>query len=323
LKIAIAAALLGAVVLSMIVPPSVLANDQTPGTSGGTAKTVSSPATLNPAPSFTFANSAFVQAGVGLRNAGNGTISVHSPGGVVQKALLYWTEIDTGTLTTPTHPIIDKTATFNGLTVTGTLIGSDISPCWTGNIYIYRADVTGKLTNGEFQKITLASARKGGISPWDASSVLPMVDSAHLIIVYKTASTTSTVQVFDASGTTGNTIGGGSTSFVATFPAYASHPASVGYAVADGQLFGSNGVDKDFKWQTNSQGSPTILAMGQIYGRDPSPTSLASVRGSLSDTQQYDLSSFFSYINAGDTSATLTWDFGGDCLTTVAVTTQT
>src|SRR5215831_865253 len=119
-------------------------NDGTIGSSKVSTQGPGPNATLKS--SFIIAKSNFVQAGIGLRNVGSGTISVHVPtGAAVVKALLYWTMMDNGTFTAPSTGGLNSVY-FDGVLTTGARIASDISPCWgSPNIYVYRADVTSTL----------------------------------------------------------------------------------------------------------------------------------------------------------------------------------
>lgn len=317
-------------VLSLLITPSMF-SQATASDIGGVSSTPSitpkntcdSANCTGPSPVYTFRNAEVVQAGAGLRNAGQGIISLHVPtGSTLVKAILYWTILDNASKTGgPAHPFADQHASLNGHSITGTSIGSDVSPCWAPtNVFVYRADVTSLVSPLGINAITTATGVMNATSPWSLGTVLPTAESAHLIIVYSFPNSASTVQIFDDSNmATPFTFRGGSASVTLPIPSYAGAPAYVGYAFADGQLFGANDITKSFTWQTNSQVSPTTLAMGQIFGRDPSITSQASARGSLSDTTQYDLTGF---VNTADTSATLGFTFGNDCLTQVAYTTQ-
>lgn len=85
-----------------------------------------------------FNNASFVQAGIGLRNVGSGTISIHTPyKASILKAYLYWTVIDTK----PSNEIF-----LNGQKIFGELIAADKS-CWNplDKIFIFRSDVTENL----------------------------------------------------------------------------------------------------------------------------------------------------------------------------------
>lgn len=291
--------------------------------SGYTTKktTAQIPVTPTLSPSLTVKNASFVQAGIGLRNVGSGTISVHVPTGAsMVNAILYYTIIDTGTPTAPTTSS-DNTIFFNGEKITGKLIGSDASPCWGGNIYVYKADVTSNLVRrggpiGD-QYISTNSRIVNAVSPW-TSAATPQAESAHLVIIYRESTPIqANVNIYDAAGTPGTlSIIGGPASFTAAFghPHIGGAPATIGYGLADGQFFGvPEPSGKSFSWDS------TALATGGIYGRDPSLTSLSSVRGTLSDTTQFDVTGLTA---GGTTSGTFDWNFAGDCLTTVYVAVQ-
>ena len=277
-----------------------------------------------------FPHAEFVQAGVGLRDVGSGTISVHTPTGInsgatLTAAYLYWAIIDNGTLTKPAHSL--GTISFNGQMLNGTRVGSDLSPCWgANNIYIYRALVTNNLNvrGGQLddQYVSVLSNQQGGASPWDVlPTALPAAESAHLIVVYSNGQSTSTVQIFDPAGATSGLTSSSVATFTAPLPAYVvGKHAAVGYAWADGQHFSGISLSRGVTWNTPTVPT-TALLTGEVFGNDPSITSEASLRGSLSDTPQFDISGH-GLISAGDTSGTLTWNFAGDCLTAVEVTTQ-
>jgi hypothetical protein len=257
-------------------------------------------------PSANFTKASFVQAGIGLRNVGSGHITLDVPtSATILKAYLYWTHLGL-----PSNKIY-----LDGEQITGNLIASDQDPCWgQGKIFVHSADVTNTLLRrggpiGD-QYISVESGDVTSRSPWDSTPSRPVAESAHLLIVYRDISVPSgNVIIYQANGSP-ITFLGGTTSFTANFPPHTSNQAYVGYALADGQIFGAQ-QPKSFVWTTNT---PTTLASGQIYGRDPSITSKASVRGSLSDTQAYDVSG---NTPSGISSAHLGWNFSSDCLTII------
>jgi hypothetical protein len=298
----------------------------------GVAKTTPSTQTVGASlvPFFTLADGSFEQAGVGLRNVGSGTISVHFPSttATLKKAFLYWTMLDDGTDAAPATATLDKIY-LNGELITGKLIASSFSPCWaSGHIYVYRADVTSDMLRrggpvGD-QYISVRSSIETAKSPWEGVAT-QQAESAHLILLYQDSAvpTTSDVTIYEASGLPGAiTFVGGTASFTAAFAAAhgAGTDASVGYALADGQSFGvPQPNSKSFTWTSNPSGATTVLNAGEVYGKDPSITSKASYRGSLSDTEQYAVTA---NTVGGDVSGTLTWDFDGDCLSTVYAVVQ-
>jgi len=298
-------------------------NDGTVGTSQNpSAQIAGGDAALRQ--SFSFSHSTFVQAGVGLRNVGSGTISVHIPtGAVLTKALLYWTFLDSGTATAPATSNL-ATAYFNGEKITGSRIATGASPCWSDpNIYVYRADVTSTLVRRggpiSDQYVSVTSAIVNATSPWPSFAPIQQAESAHLIVVYKDPSepTSSTTRIFDATGSPGTITFSGTTTFTAPFAAahVGGDIARVGYALADGQSVGNPQPNsKSFAWTSSPSAATTTLNAGEMYGKDPSITSKAAFQGSLSDTEEYDVTSNTS---GGDTSGVLTWNFGVDCLTTV------
>jgi len=274
-----------------------------------TASSVQKPPNLEPFANFTKAS--FVQAGIGLRNVGSGHISVHVPADAyILKAYLYWADLGM-----PSNKIH-----LDGEQITGDLIAFDQDPCWgQGKIYVQSADVTNTLQRrggpiGD-QYISVESGDVTSKSPWDSTPSRPLTESAHLLVIYRDRTTSGNVIIYQANGPP-ITFLGGMTSFTANFSPHTSNQAFVGYALADGQIFGAP-QSKGFVWSTNTF---TTLANGQIYGRDPSITSKASVRGSLSDTQAYDVSA---NTPSGTTSAHLRWNFSNDCLTIIYAVVQT
>jgi hypothetical protein len=316
LKNTIVASILILSLIAVIQSPSVNAQNagsktNVPGTVPTVPKStaLSSPPNLEPFANFTKAS--FVQAGIGLRNVGSGHISLDIPANaVILKAYLYWAHLGL-----PSNKIY-----LDGEQITGDLIASDRDPCWAqGKIFVHSADVTSTLLRrggpvGD-QYISVESGDVTSKSPWDSTPSRPVAESAHLLIVYRDSVSSGNVIIYQANGSP-ITFLGGTTSFTANFLPHASNQAFVGYALADGQIFGSP-QSKSFGWSTNTS---TTLANGQIYGRDPSITSKASVRGSLSDTQAYDVSDI---TPSGTTSAHLRWNFSGDCVTIVYAVVQT
>lgn len=136
-------------------------------------------------------------AGTGMRNAGWGTIRLRGipPGATVLRAYLYWALICANS-SCPSSTVGE----FEGRTITGSLFGTAPQPCWTGSLIgAYRADVTGlmpgttaaavpnKVINGDYQLSGFPSGVRDGRNPWQApvSLVLPLVEGATLVVVYK------------------------------------------------------------------------------------------------------------------------------------------
>jgi hypothetical protein len=100
----------------------------------------------------------YVAAGVGLRDASAGTITVSLPSGSeIVNAFLYWAVMANST---PSAGI-----TFNDSSVNGTLVGTAPTPCWAETtIYAFRADVTDLATSGANTVNLTSGARREGAS---------------------------------------------------------------------------------------------------------------------------------------------------------------
>jgi lysophospholipase L1-like esterase len=128
-----------------------------------------------------------VAAGVGLRNQGDGTISLDGMplGSRVVRAFLYWMVLD--------DVIPSNTISLNGETLAGTLVSSDqLAPCWgdleTTHAYTFRADVTAWVTgNGDYAIADYPTGSELGLNPWDYGSPLPEAEGASIIAFYESA----------------------------------------------------------------------------------------------------------------------------------------
>jgi hypothetical protein len=155
----------------------------------------------------------YVAHGVGMRNAGSGTIQVSDvpAGAKVVKAYLFWAV--TGPKTVP--GFYYNKGKINNSSVTGSLIGSSAYtdpialnsapfPMWA-----YRADVTGKMIrggNGTYVLSGFASGLTNGEDPWEATSAIvpPLFDGATLVIVFsKTDYPSTTVKIYNGAAATG------------------------------------------------------------------------------------------------------------------------
>jgi hypothetical protein len=238
----------------------------------------------------------YVADGVGLRNTGRGTISLRVPSGSsIIDAWIYWKILNSASAVGP----YDKRITVNGVATTGSLIGSGISPCWSGNGYTYRANIKSILqqtflTGGDYG-ITVGGVYTGiydGRSPWDAFS-LPAAEDAEIVIVY---SGTGTVSIYNGYY---EQSGG-----IATFGIPAG-TAKFSSSIGDGQIFGITPYAKSVTYSVG----PTILQKVTLNGVDPSITSKATHRGSLSDTDTFILPG-----GSSPAGAFLTWNLANDCV---------
>jgi hypothetical protein len=146
----------------------------------------------------------YVAGGIGMRNIGSGTIIVSLPqNSTIVKAFLYWAVIRT--VANGQSP---NTGNYRGQPISGTLIGSSGSPCWTkfngigvprdtSLIDVYRCDVT-ELTALDVNGITITapltgfpSTLTGGQTPAPASeqgapTPFPyLLEGASLVVVFQ------------------------------------------------------------------------------------------------------------------------------------------
>ena len=140
--------------------------------------------------------------GTGTRNAGFGAIRFRGVpiGAVIIRAFLYW-----GVITAP-PAAATATAVFNGTTVTGSLLGVAVQPCWNnaGVFAGYRANVAGLLTagiNADYLVTGLASSVTNGTNPWAPFvNTLPLQEGASLVVVYSHSSLPASATVLIANG---------------------------------------------------------------------------------------------------------------------------
>jgi hypothetical protein len=132
--------------------------------------------------------------GVGTRNAGYGTIRLRgAPAGSVRVgAYLYW-----GTIQTAPPPT--QTILFNGVKVTGRLIGTGQS-CWCGGTFAaYRASVISLVNpaiNADYRVSNMPSAITNGSDPWNSPCMLPLSQGASLVVAYAHSSIPPAARVY-------------------------------------------------------------------------------------------------------------------------------
>ena len=147
--------LAGTLVLSLLLVP------------GATPTRADGNNTLAPSALFTIAGDV-TAAGVGLRGAGTGTITISDipPGSTVFRAYLYWATL--GTANTYTSP------SLNGVPVSGNLTGTSGDTCWgVQNNFVYRADVTALVGgNGAYTVAGLPNNLAAGNDSQGASLVV-------------------------------------------------------------------------------------------------------------------------------------------------------
>ncbi len=124
----------------------------------------------------------FKAAGIGMRNLGYGDITITGipTGAMIEKAFLYWVILDS-------NEMLDfKNGNFNGISITGGLIGEGPDPCWpfSSHHYAYRADVTCLVIGNGIYKLTdFTSGLTDGTDPWPSEPVLPLAEGATLLVV--------------------------------------------------------------------------------------------------------------------------------------------
>jgi hypothetical protein len=263
----------------------------------------------------------YVANGTSMRNWGTGTITISGvPDGfpkpygahpLVRVALLYWSVMN------DTYSPSLAQGKFNGVPITGTLLGNDDSPCWSPlYIFGFRADVTNLVLpgiNGLYNLTDFASGITDGTNPWIAATP-PLLEGASLVIVYHhpTITPTHTVMIYDgppvtfAEATVNTTISG--------FRVGKTVDAKTTFIISDGQIQGV-GVGTKSAWLQSPAGD--ILLGTAFDGQDvvDSTGSSNTVTGWLHDTSTFALSPYFAM---GTTTSTLAVKTGNDCLTWLA-----
>lgn len=138
----------------------------------------------------------YVAKGVAMRNLGHGNITITGipAGAVVEMAFLYWAILNP----TPTTAMAE--GNFNGVFITGTLIGSCREPCWgAGLTHVYRADVTHLVRgNGTYTLSGFSSGLTTGGNPWETDVMLPLNEGATLVVIYRrSASPVQTIVMYE------------------------------------------------------------------------------------------------------------------------------
>ncbi len=243
----------------------------------------------------------YVAAGIGMRNRGDGTITLAGiPAGAhVSAAYLFWDVLaDTAG---PDFAL----GTFAGQPIDGTFIGSGGNPCW-GNAanFAYRADVTSLVTgNGDYALAGFASHLTDGQDPWNQyDNTPPLMEGASLVAIYEDASAPAT-QVLLYDGAAGDAYTTLSQTF-SGFTAVAPVQAQTTFIVGDGQAVAQNPPTFD--------GAPLP---GAVLDGSDSQAGPAYSQNDLWDTRTVDVSSL---LTPGATSAVATIDGTSDCHVWVA-----
>lgn len=175
-------------------------DSETATTSSATsASAAASSGKLYPIPVPLHGGIAHIANGAGTRNAGYGHIRLRgAPAGSVRVgAYLYW-----GTIQNAPPPL--QTITFNGVNVTGRLIGTG-QTCWCGGVFAaYRASVINLVTpaiNGDYLVSNMPSAIKNGSDPWNSACALPLSQGASLVVLYAHNTVPASSRVYINDGT--------------------------------------------------------------------------------------------------------------------------
>jgi hypothetical protein len=156
-------------------------------------------------PSVVVSKASYATGGTSLRNRAAGNINISGLVGAPTHAYIYWGVITSGAPPTAATGIkvqrlLPTESTQEALT--GTAIGSGVSPCWGPSgaiITIYRAEVPLSVANGNASyEISLhpgASGLTNGADPWVGPVVLPLWEGASMVLI---GSGTGTVSVFDS-----------------------------------------------------------------------------------------------------------------------------
>lgn len=180
----------------------------------------------------------YAAAGTGMFDTGAGEIVIGlppdtaPPGSTVQSAYLYWAITDDA----PEERF--KEGMFNGVPITGALVGQDDDPCWdmagATTTFSYRADVTGLVlptVNGAYTLSGFATGIAGG---------LPIDEGASLVILYTTIPGTPerTITIYEGAATVDAAEFRAVTAM--TVPRTGTGPSKTTYVVADGQILFPN-----------------------------------------------------------------------------------
>lgn len=199
--------------------------------------------------------------GGSLRNASSTGIDLMgiAPGGTVVAAYLYWTWISLNVPMPGLHdtmilgrvpravaslagpgPGTGLSFNIRATSVTGTLVGVGLDPCWSGGSnFVYRADVTALVDRGDTYLVWApagAAGTRNYTDPWALPPVPPLCEGASLVAVYThPLEPMGTTYIYD-SGLAGNMFYGspGITYFLGGFfhPGFEARWIDIG---ADGQ----------------------------------------------------------------------------------------
>lgn len=258
--------------------------------------------------SFTFEDVNWTSGGVGgVGGTGEGTIEISGIDGGVQRAFLYWHGIvwpSEGTYDNPT-------VSFEGNTVTGTMLGEGSTNCWGDGVSrAYRADVSEFVTgDGNFSFSGLAEGEDYN------------VNGASLIVVYEGADpdSRSDLVLFDGNDSSNpEGFAGQEDGWNATLQPinYDGGPVLAEFHVADGQTFTSGPVEF-----STANGSLVIEDELDLWSGASTPTegNSRADNGELWDIHLFDITEAFGG-EAGSVALQLQgMDGANDCKALVAL----
>jgi hypothetical protein len=252
----------------------------------------------------------YVAAGVGMRNAGSGTIDLSIPvGASLRKAYLFWAIIwDT------TPPSAD--GELNSMPITGALLGSSGSPCWGGTaINFYGADVTNEAVNGMNSLGGFPSGLTDNSAPI-GNVTFPLLEGATLVLVFNHPLWDyNTISIYTGANTF--SLEPSVTYNVGTYTGRdAGNPADQlaqhTYIMADGQArFLGDGTAFN---GTPTSGPTTAVKTGDSFDGEDGIVSISATDG-LWDTHTLDVSSFFPHGVSTNAVPEASAGAGGDCIT--------
>jgi hypothetical protein len=229
-----------------------------------------------------------------MRGTGTGSISVSGVTGQVTHALLYWHGP-----TNSADPASNATVGFNGVSVTGTNIGSASDNNWGfQNSQSYRADVTWLVPGDGIY--SLSNFLKPGVADINGVALIVFYDDGNSsndrTVVAWNGNDSNVPSAFDPDSAWDETITG--------VPYGGSGSASLDFVVGDGQSFPDGALVVN---------NTTVVPAGQIFDGNTGP-SPPGVNGSLWDVKGFDITSL---LQTGSNDLHLTSPANGDALSLV------
>jgi hypothetical protein len=273
-------------------------------------------------PANVFLNAQLASGGVGMRNRRVGSIEVSGAPSPVGAAFLYWALITNGPA-----PVAARTVRIQRrfptpvsvvTAVTGVVVGTGASPCWSGNtITVIKARVPTTVATGSgTYELTFPAAASGlanGRDPWFGGQVLPLLEGASLVLVSRG---NTAVALYDV-GLSGQTFGIDPTlSYTLSLPA-----ASGGVTLqweniaADGQYGVSRTPTAGVANEVTTVNGNRVMGPGSDYNDSGWNGAVAGPLPQLWDDTSINVASA---VPVGSTSMSVRVSSNGDCLTPVA-----